>query len=114
MYEIVEFFSWIQATIGSFAGLGADDSHSAASFILVVWLAVFGAVCLNHLSERRDNVHLGLNLLVMFAGGVVGNALLRGLQLPMNNEIVLTATLALFGMSVAALVLLLAYHRTEI
>jgi hypothetical protein len=61
MDEIVEFFSGSRP-VGSFAGLGADDSHSAASFILVLWLAVFGAVCLNHLSERRDNVHLAFNL----------------------------------------------------
>jgi hypothetical protein len=50
----------------------------------------------------------------MFAGGVIGNGLLRGLQLPLGNELVLTATLALFGMSVAALIMLLTYTRTEI
>jgi hypothetical protein len=114
MEKIAEFFIWIQMSVGSFAGLGADDTYSAASFIMILWLALFGAVCLNHISKRHDNVHLAFNSLAMFAGGVVGNALLRGMQLPLGHELIITATLALFGMSVAALVLLFTYGRTEI
>ncbi len=49
----------------------------------------------------------------MFAGGIAGNAAFRGLQLTIGNELVLTVTLALFGMSAAALVLLLTYSRTQ-
>jgi hypothetical protein len=66
------------------------------------------------LAERRDNFHFTFNVTAMFAGGVIGNAMLRGLHLPLGNELVITATLALFGMSAMALVLLLAYHRTDI
>jgi hypothetical protein len=36
------------------------------------------------------------------------------MQLPLGHELIVTATLALFGMSVAALFLLFAYARTEI
>ena len=113
MGNVVAIFSWIQNSVGTFAGFGVDDSHSVASFLLVIALAMFGAACLSHLSGRRDNVHLALNVLAMFAGGVIGNAILRGLQLPMGNELVLTATLALFGMSAAAIILLLTYNRTQ-
>lgn len=114
MDGIVAIFAVMQGAIGTFAGFGADDSHSLASFFMVVWLALFGAVCINHLSERRDNMHLAVNALTMFAGGVIGNALLRGTQLQLGNELVLTSTLALFGMSAAALVLLLTYSRTQL
>jgi hypothetical protein len=114
MESIAEFFTWIQMSIGIFAGLGADDTFSVANFLAILWLALFGAVCLNHMSERHDNVHLAFNVLVMFAGGVFGNALLRGMQLPLGHELIVTVTLALFGMSVAALFLLFAYARTEI
>lgn len=114
MDQIVEFFSVFQSTIGTLAGFGVDDSFSAASFIVVLWFAVFGAVCLNHLSERHDNVHLAFNILVMFAGGVFGNAALRGIHLNLGNDLILTATLSLFGMSAAALVLLLTYAKTDI
>ncbi|HUF44965.1 MAG TPA: hypothetical protein VMN43_06450 [Aestuariivirgaceae bacterium] len=113
MGQIVSVFSLLQDRISSFAGFGIDDSHSVASFCVVVSLALFGAVCLNHLSERHDNVHLAFNVVAMFAGGVIGNALLRTLHLPLGNELVLTTTLALFGMSVMAVILLLAYRRTE-
>lgn len=114
MDGIVEFFSLLQSTIGAFAGLGVDDSHSAMSFMMLAWLAVFGAICLNRLADREDNMHLALNALVMFAGGVLGNAMLRGVQFPLYNELVLTATLSLLGMSVAALVMLLAYGKTQL
>jgi hypothetical protein len=114
MESIAEFFVWIQMSVGTFAGLGADDTYSAASFIAIVWLALFGAICLNHISQRHDNVHLAFNALAMFAGGVIGNAVLRGMQLPLGHELILTATLALFGMSVAALALLFAYGRSDI
>lgn len=111
---IVEFFSLIQGTVGAFAGFGVDDEFSVASFLIVVWFALFGAVCINHFSERHDNVHLAFNAVTMFAGGVLGNAALRGVQLPMGNELVLTSTLALFGMSAAALILLVTYSKTDI
>lgn len=114
MENIVALFTMLQGSIGTFAGFGVDDSHSVASFLLVISLSLFGAVCLNHLSERQDNVHLTLNVLAMFAGGVIGNAMLRGLQVPLGNELVITITLALFGMSAAAVVMLLTYSRTEI
>jgi len=113
MDDVVAVFSLLQSMIGTFAGFGVDDSHSLASFLLVVSLALFGAACLGQLSDRRDNVHVALNVLTMFGGGVVGNALLRGLQLPLGNELVLTVTLALFGMSAAAVGLLLTYHRSQ-
>ena len=114
MEKIAEFFVWIQTSVGTFAGLGADDTYSAASFIAIVWLALFGAICLNHIAQRHDNVHLAFNALAMFVGGVVGNAVLRGTQLSLGHELILTATLALFGMSVAALALLFAYARSDI
>lgn len=114
MEKIVEILAWIQMSVGTFAGFGADDTYSSASFIAIIWLALFGAVCLNHISQRHDNVHLAFNSLAMFAGGVAGNAVLRGIQLPLGHELIITATLALFGMSVAALALLFAYGRTEI
>jgi hypothetical protein len=113
MENIAALFAWIQASVGTFAGFGVDDSHSVASFLMVIALALFGAVCVNQYSERRDNVHLTINLLAMFAGGIAGNAALRGLQLTLGIELVLTVTLALFGMSAAALVLLLTYSRTQ-
>ena len=113
MDNIVAIMTVLQSTIGTFAGFGVDDSHSVASFLMVISLALFGAACLSHMSDRRDNVHMALNVLTMFAGGVVGNALLRGLQLPLGNELVLTVTLALFGMSAAAVALLLTYNRTQ-
>jgi hypothetical protein len=113
MENIAALFAWIQASVGTFAGFGVDDSHSVASFLMIVSLALFGAACLRQLSDRRDNVHLAVNVLTMFAGGVIGNALLRGLQLPLGNELVLTVTLALFGMSAAAIALLLTYNRTQ-
>jgi hypothetical protein len=112
--HISEFFSGFQASVGTFAGFGADDSHSGASLSLLIALALFGAVCVSHLSERRDNTHLAFNVLAMFAGGVAGNAALRGTQLLLGNELVITVTLALFGMSVAAILLLMTYGRTEI
>ena len=114
MDGIVAFTLTLQGAVGSFAGFGVDDSHSLVSFFLLIWLALFGAVCINHLSERHDNVHLALNGLAMFAGGVLGNAVMRGTHLPLNNELVITATLALLGMSAAALVLLLTDARSEI
>ena len=114
MEKIAEFFVWIQMSVGKVAGTGADDTFSAASFIAILWLALFGAVCLNHLSQRHDNVHLAFNVLAMFAGGVAGNAMLRGMQLPLGHELIVTATLALFGMSVAALALLFAYGRSDV
>lgn len=114
MDGIVEFFFLLQGTVGSIAGFGVDDEFSLASFFVLVWFAVFGAVCVNHLSERHDNVHLAFNMLAMFAGGMLGNAALRGTQLNLGNELILTATLALFGMSAAALVLLLTYAKTDI
>jgi hypothetical protein len=114
MESIAEFFVWLQMSIGGFAGTGADDTFSTANFIAILWLALFGAICLNHISRRHDNVHLAFNALAMFAGGVFGNALLRGMQLPLGHELVVTATLALFGMSVAALALLFAYGRSDI
>ena len=114
MEHIAELFSWLQQTIGTFAGFGADDSHSGASFSLLIALALFGAVCVSHLSQRHDNVHLAFNVLAMFAGGVAGNAALRGTQLMLGNELVITVTLALFGMSAAAIVLLVTYAKTEI
>ncbi len=114
MEHIAGFFSGLQGGIGTFAGFGADDSHSGASFSLLIALALFGAVCVSHLSERRDNVHLAFNVLAMFAGGVAGNAALRGTQLLIGNELVITVTLALFGMSAAAVLLLLTYGRSEI
>ena len=113
MDSVVGVFALLQSTIGTFAGFGVDDSHSVASLLMVISLALFGAACLSHLSDRRDNVHLALNVLTMFAGGVIGNALLRGLQLPLGNEVVLTGTLALFGMSAAAIGLLVTYNRTQ-
>lgn len=114
MDGILAFFAALQGYVGTFAGFGVDDSHSVASFCLVTALAMFGTLCLNYVSERHDNVHLSINLVSMFAGGVTGNALLRGMQLPFGNELVLTGTLALFGMSVAALLLLVTYSKTEI
>ena len=114
MEKIAEFLVWIQMSVGSFAGTGANDTFSAASFIAILWLALFGAICLNHISQRHDNVHLAFNALAMFTGGVIGNALLRGMQLPLGHELIVTATLALFGMSVAALALLFTYGRTDI
>jgi hypothetical protein len=114
MENVVEFFVRIQMSVGRIAGTGADDTYSAASFIAILWLALFGAVCLNHFSKRHDNVHLAFNALAMFAGGVIGNALLRGMQLQLGHELIVTSTLALFGMSVAALALLFAYGRSDI
>ncbi|HUE47229.1 MAG TPA: hypothetical protein VMO81_13345 [Aestuariivirgaceae bacterium] len=114
MESIAEFLVRIQMSIGTFAGTGADDTYSVASFLAIIWLALFGAVCLNHISQRHDNVHLAFNALAMFAGGVAGNALLRGMQLPLGHELIVTATLALFGMSVAALALLFTYGRSDI
>jgi hypothetical protein len=113
MGNIVAIFSWIQAWVGTFAGFGVDDSHSVASFLMVISLSMFGAACVSHFSGRRDNVHVALNVLTMFAGGIIGNAILRGLQLPLANELVLTVTLALFGMSASAIILLLTYNRTQ-
>lgn len=113
MEDIVAIFAWIQGSVGTFAGFGVDDSHSVASFLMVVSLALFGAAFVNQLCERRDNVHLAFNVVTMFAGGVIGNAVLRGMQLPLGNELVVTITLALFGMSAAALFLLLTYNRTQ-
>jgi hypothetical protein len=114
MDGIVGFFDALQRYVGAIAGFGVSESYSVASFCLLIGLSIFGALCINHIGRRHDNVHLLLNVLVMFAGGVIGNGLLRGLQLPLGNELVLTATLALFGMSVAALIMLLTYTRTEI
>ncbi len=114
MDKIAEFFIWIQMSVGTFAGLGADDTFSAASFLAIVSLSLFGAVCLNHIAKRHDNVHLAFNALAMFAGGVFGNAMLRGMQLPLGHELIVTVTLALFGMSVAALALLFTYGRSDI
>jgi hypothetical protein len=104
MDGVVAIFSLLHGHVANVAGFGIDNSYSVASFCMIVALALFGAVCLNHLSERRDNVHLAFNVLAMFAGGVLGNAMLRGLHLPLVNELVVTATLALFGMTVAALI----------
>ena len=114
MEHISRVFSELQDRIGTFAGFGADDSYSGASFSLLICLALFGAVCVSHLSDRRDNVHLTFNVLAMFAGGVAGNAALRGTQLLLGNELVITVTLALFGMSAAAVLLLLTYGKTEV
>lgn len=114
MDGIVGLFDTLQRYVGAIAGFGVNESYSVASFCLLVALSIFGALCISHIGKRRDNAHLLLNVLVMFAGGVAGNAMLRGLQLPLGNELVLTVTLALFGMSVAALFLLLTYTRTEI
>ena len=114
MEWIVEFFSLIQGTVGTIAGFGVDDEFSMASFLLLLWFALFGAVCINHYAERHDNVHLAFNALAMFAGGVLGNAMLRGMQLPLGNELLVTSTLALFGMSAAALILLVTYSKTDI
>ena len=114
MEGIAELFTWIQMSVGAFAGLGADDTYSVASFLAIVSLSLFGAVSLNHMADRHDNVHLAFNGLAMFAGGVLGNAVLRGMQLPLGHELIITVTLALFGMSVAALALLFVYARIEI
>jgi len=114
MEHIAEIFSVLQGAIGNFAGFGADDSHSGASFSLLIALALFGAVCVSHLSKRSDNVHLAFNVLAMFAGGVAGNAALRGTHVLLGNELVITVTLALFGMSAAAILLLVTYGRTEV
>jgi hypothetical protein len=114
MDEIVAVLSMFQNAVGAFAGFGVDNSYSVASFCLVIALAIFGAVCLSHLAERRDILHLGFNMTAMFAGGVIGNAMLRGAYMPLGNDLLITATLALLGMSVMALVLLVTYIKTEI
>ena len=113
MENVAAIFSSLQATVGTFAGFGVDDSHSVASLLLVIALSMFAAVSISHLAERHDNVHLAINVLVMFIGGVVGNAVFRGLQLPLGSELVITATLALLGMSAAALALLVTYTKTD-
>ncbi len=113
MENIAAIFSSLQASVGTFAGFGVDDSHSVASFLMVIALSLFGAVSISHMAERHDNVHLTFNVLVMFVGGVMGNAMFRGLQLPLGSELVITATLALLGMSAAALALLVTYSRTD-
>ena len=91
MDGIVGFFDALQRYVGAIAGFGVSESYSVASFCLLVGLSIFGALCINHIGKRHDNVHLLLNVLVMFAGGVIGNGLLRGLQLPLGNELVLVA-----------------------
>ena len=114
MDDLIAVLYLMQGRISEFAGFGIGNSYSVVSFCMVVSLALMGAVGLNQMAERRDNFHLSFNVTAMFAGGVIGNAMLRGLDLPFNNELVITVTLALFGMSAMALVLLLAYHRTDI
>ncbi len=114
MDEFIAVLYLLQGRISQFAGFGIGNSYSVASFCLVVILALIGGASLNHLAERRDSFHLTFNVTAMFAGGVIGNAVLRGLHMPFGNELVITVTLALFGMSAMALVLLLAYHRTDI
>jgi hypothetical protein len=114
MDEVIALLSMFQNAVGTFAGFGVDNSYSIASFCMVIALAIFGAVCLSHLAERRDILHLGFNATAMFAGGVIGNAMLRGAYMPLGNDLLITATLALLGMSVMALVLLVTYMKTEV
>jgi hypothetical protein len=114
MTDLVALFSVFQDAIGSFAGFGVDNRYSIASFSLLIALSFFAAFCLNHVAERRKTFHLSLSVLAMFVGGVVANGLLRGTFLPLGNELLITATLALLGMSVMALLLLVTYLKTEI
>ena len=113
MENVAAIFSSLQATVGTFAGFGVDDSHSVASLLLVIALSMFASVSVSHLAERHDNVHLAVNVVVLFIGGVVGNAAFRGLQLPLGSELVITATLARFVMSAAARDLLVTYSKTD-
>jgi hypothetical protein len=115
MDEIVALFSVFQMRRRILCRLRRRQQLFDSELLPGHCAGLFGAVCLNHLAERRDILHLGFNVsLAMFVGGVIGNALLRGAYMPLGNDLLITATLALLGMSVMALVLLVTYVKTEI
>lgn len=111
MEDIVALYFTFQDLIGSIAGFGV--SYATASFSLLVAMSLFGTACISHLAERTDMFHLGFNLTAMFAAGVIGNAMLRGLHLPLGHELLITTALSLTGMMVMAVILLFTYRRTD-
>lgn len=113
MDSIVSLFVTAQTIVGKIAGFGVDDSYSAASFTLLVAMSLFGTACISHLAERTGGLHLAFNLIVMFAGGVFANAVLRGVHLPLGHELLVTTVLTLIGMTATALVLLVTYRKTD-
>lgn len=111
MDAIVDLFASIQFMIGRIAGFGVG--HAGASFSLLIAMALFATACISHLADRTAPLHLGFNFLAMFAAGVFGNAVLRGLHLPLGHELLVTATLTLAGMTAMAVALLFTYRRTD-
>lgn len=111
MDTIVDLLASIQFIISKMAGFGVG--HSGASFSLLIVMALFATACISHLADRTSPVHLAFNFLAMLAAGVLGNAALRELHLPMGHELLVTATMTLAGMTGMAVALLFTYRRSD-
>lgn len=113
MSEFLGFLSSLQGSIAAIAGFGDHSGTATTNFLLLVALSIFGAQYLNRLTDRHTSFHLALSLSTMFLGAIIGNALLRGIHMPLGHELLVTATFALFGMAATGLLLIFAYRKVE-
>jgi len=92
---------------------GGGSTPSGTVPILIV-LAVIGASYINSMAGRTRYLDSAVSVSAMLIGGFAANALFPHVRLPFDNEALVAAIVGLGGMTVAGLMLLYTYIRTEV
>jgi hypothetical protein len=85
---------------------------SGAIPILII-LAVIGASYLNSLAGRRRSFDTAVSVSCMLIGAFVANGLAGHVRLPLDGDVMVSAVVGMFGMTIVGLMLLFAYRRSE-
>ena len=113
MQDFLSFLDSMKS--GSFMVSPADQAAnlSSSSLLLIIFLCMAGARWLSVVTNRETLLETAVSFSALLVGALMANEWMKDLALPVETAFIKLIITSSTGMTVAALLLLAAYRRTD-
>lgn len=106
MEYLFEIFVWAPET-------GTGGSSFDAKFVIIAVMCFIGASVVTRLTKINTSLNFSVNYMVMLASCLLVNSYAGKTLAPVGNELIASALIANYGMTIAGLVLLFGYRKSN-